>query len=111
MAFCISAHTMGISTHTLTWSVTIAYGIIDDRGRISTHTLTWSVTVNLNKIEGVMAISTHTLTWSVTYKDRFQKNVTRNFNSHAHVERDQTTLHIEWANLISTHTLTWSVTY
>ena len=33
---------------------------------ISTHTLTWSVTINLKKVYMKIAISTHTLTWSVT---------------------------------------------
>ena len=55
-----------ISTHTLTWSVTMRNGkkqfIID----ISTHTLTWSVTVVYPLLWVVMHISTHTLTWSVT---------------------------------------------
>ena len=55
---------------------------------ISTHTLTWSVTYaellgSLNK-----GISTHTLTWSVTYCYCYAKVQVRNFNSHAHVERD-----------------------
>ena len=55
---------------------------------ISTHTLTWSVTRNeyysLKKIN----ISTHTLTWSVTCKDDTVRIAGENFNSHAHVERD-----------------------
>ena len=78
----------GISTHTLTWSVTI-----DKVGRmifvdnfnshahverdfcqvntfisimISTHTLTWSVTLAEIYNKGTWKISTHTLTWSVT---------------------------------------------
>ena len=33
---------------------------------ISTHTLTWSVTLGLQAPERVFGISTHTLTWSVT---------------------------------------------
>ena len=33
-----------------------------------------------------------------------------NFNSHAHVERDQGEYIIDWIVTISTHTLTWSVT-
>ena len=32
-------------------------------------------------------ISTHTLTWSVTFST-FSVNAVKNFNSHAHVERD-----------------------
>ena len=34
-----------------------------------------------------------------------------NFNSHAHVERDATGTNYQEASAISTHTLTWSVTY
>ena len=34
----------------------------------------------------------------------------RNFNSHAHVERDKTLPELIETRLISTHTLTWSVT-
>ena len=33
-----------ISTHTLTWSVTIFFGTQMKQNFISTHTLTWSVT-------------------------------------------------------------------
>ena len=37
---------MRISTHTLTWSVTLS-GLVEDFKRIiSTHTLTWSVTTS-----------------------------------------------------------------
>ena len=39
----IMAH-IGISTHTLTWSVTIAFDDYEMEIGISTHTLTWSVT-------------------------------------------------------------------
>ena len=99
-----------ISTHTLTWSVTIwdFEGIYTKF--ISTHTLTWSVTLlslkrrrdkefQLTRSRGAWPvnttlpvtnsqISTHTLTWSVT------------------ISADVKTVN----NFISTHTLTWSVT-
>ena len=45
-------------------------------------------------------ISTHTLTWSVTNRKQFETLVNSNFNSHAHVERDnageevKVTLHV-----------------
>ena len=55
---------------------------------ISTHTLTWSVTIFdifSNAFEG---ISTHTLTWSVTQSEELRVIIFFNFNSHAHVERD-----------------------
>ena len=55
-----------ISTHTLTWSVTIA--LVDESLSlvISTHTLTWSVTSPFSVAAVISFISTHTLTWSVT---------------------------------------------
>ena len=77
-------------------------------------------------------ISTHTLTWSVTsppranvcYQYEFQLTRSRgawhfakspapeprNFNSHAHVERDERLNSFLFSLHISTHTLTWSVT-
>ena len=39
-----------ISTHTLTWSVTIKEIIVPINGYISTHTLTWSVTKTLRMV-------------------------------------------------------------
>ena len=56
-----------ISTHTLTWSVTIAFGCVPKCSNISTHTLTWSVTSGITPKGATITISTHTLTWSVTY--------------------------------------------
>ena len=35
----------------------------------------------------------------------------KNFNSHAHVERDNGLTRAWLMNIISTHTLTWSVTF
>ena len=57
-----------ISTHTLTWSVTISADVKTVNNFISTHTLTWSVTVWNLRITTQLHISTHTLTWSVTNK-------------------------------------------
>ena len=37
---------------------------------ISTHTLTWSVTLTLSQVRVTVGISTHTLTWSVTLNRR-----------------------------------------
>ena len=80
---------LDISTHTLTWSVTIPHNTGDDTKFISTHTLTWSVTVlTLSQVRVTVGISTHTLTWSVTRVLEFNSKRYR----------------------ISTHTLTWSVT-
>ena len=67
MAFCISAHTMGISTHTLTWSVTHDsdnYGLFTQNFNSHAH-------VERDKM----------------FKKFYQ--TPENFNSHAHVERDQ----------------------
>ena len=55
-------------------------------------------------------ISTHTLTWSVTKDFDFTLNKLKDFNSHAHVERDEKSQELATNFWISTHTLTWSVT-
>ena len=55
---------------------------------ISTHTLTWSVTILLIYIRQTRYISTHTLTWSVTPLYFLKRYSLLDFNSHAHVERD-----------------------
>ena len=55
-------------------------------------------------------ISTHTLTWSVTKRSFSCYTVLINFNSHAHVERDDRLVIGFNRLMISTHTLTWSVT-
>ena len=55
-------------------------------------------------------ISTHTLTWSVTLIIPFIGFSPMNFNSHAHVERDNFFMLPKIYSYISTHTLTWSVT-
>ena len=56
-------------------------------------------------------ISTHTLTWSVTKDFDFTLNKLKDFNSHAHVERDEKSQELATNFWISTHTLTWSVTF
>ena len=56
---------------------------------ISTHTLTWSVTHVFRNGNLTRVISTHTLTWSVTTSVTTIDPLSINFNSHAHVERDQ----------------------
>ena len=81
-------HRNVISTHTLTWSVTIGFYSYGICRCISTHTLTWSVTMFVGDMVCIKKISTHTLTWSVT-------NLSCCFLR---------------AFAISTHTLTWSVT-
>ena len=44
----LTALTLPISTHTLTWSVTKIINAITHTPDISTHTLTWSVTIERN---------------------------------------------------------------
>ena len=98
---------------------------------ISTHTLTWSVTCMRNRFT---KISTFQLTrsrgaWLIQFSEflgykKFQLTRSRgawqkawhtirtdkNFNSHAHVERDMKKMGFFHQPCISTHTLTWSVT-
>ena len=78
--------------------------------KISTHTLTWSVTDTIIYICVFGKISTHTLTWSVTRGSHTDRRPPHDFNSHAHVERDDRQNCRFHLNAISTHTLTWSVT-
>ena len=78
-----------ISTHTLTWSVTIDKIVARCGVFISTHTLTWSVTRLFFLRSMPFLISTHTLTWSVTYREGSFFSHPLHFNSHAHVERDR----------------------
>ena len=59
---------------------------------ISTHTLTWSVTIFRKLCSLFIGISTHTLTWSVTKQVADDLKEYSDFNSHAHVERDATIL-------------------
>ena len=80
------------------------------RTAISTHTLTWSVTVSFIPSTATFTISTHTLTWSVTARHRLHRCRHIHFNSHAHVERDFIKKLSDEITKISTHTLTWSVT-
>ena len=58
---------------------------------ISTHTLTWSVTLCEDRGAMTIHISTHTLTWSVTNMALLNSHLASHFNSHAHVERDNYT--------------------
>ena len=84
----ITPYVKDISTHTLTWSVTIPPDLIIITQDISTHTLTWSVTFVLFCVTYDFIISTHTLTWSVTSSLVTEYLFSSHFNSHAHVERD-----------------------
>ena len=99
-----------ISTHTLTWSVTNISATCTSCYVISTHTLTWSVTGKRWRYRRCLAFQ---LTRSRGAWHGWTNNNSRNknFNSHAHVERDdmqQKNFCLNYS--ISTHTLTWSVT-
>ena len=65
---------------------------------ISTHTLTWSVTMDLFAKGIADNISTHTLTWSVTVSADTATQAASHFNSHAHVERDTLETLLECCN-------------
>ena len=78
--------------------------------RISTHTLTWSVTLDRdNNFNPTIDSNSHA---------HVERDVCvfaiiidlLNFNSHAHVERDGYAGRRQRTVKISTHTLTWSVT-
>ena len=78
--------------------------------RISTHTLTWSVTVAACEYryeEDDFNSHAHV---ERDDQDELRKAQERHFNSHAHVERDQDSAATIRLIGISTHTLTWSVT-
>ena len=98
-----------ISTHTLTWSVTVRdYGNLWQE-YISTHTLTWSVT----KLFAVSVRTGYFNSHAHVERDNIPRSAAefdKNFNSHAHVERDAIAYNVSPAIVISTHTLTWSVT-
>ena len=124
--------TQDISTHTLTWSVTSVYKSLWSAWIISTHTLTWSVTSGAPRRSrsGRFQLTRSRGAWREVDPHLKDK---RDFNSHAHVERDiadeygyekysrfqLTRSRGAWraengndyfAVIISTHTLTWSVT-
>ena len=69
--------------------MTVPIEVIGYDNYISTHTLTWSVTILAKTHINHANISTHTLTWSVTQYKYLYTYINTHFNSHAHVERDQ----------------------
>ena len=100
----------GISTHTLTWSVTDEIVGNFTKGRISTHTLTWSVTMWVwHRMPRIINFNSHAHVERDSL-DLWANAGTHHFNSHAHVERDLRATTQKRGKAISTHTLTWSVT-
>ncbi len=99
-----------ISTHTLTWSVTVLhsekYNLL---GHFNSHAHVERD--NFSYITPVVAINFN----SHAHVERDPRNSetglkTFYFNSHAHVERDMLQQKAQYIVVISTHTLTWSVT-
>ena len=77
---------------------------------ISTHTLTWSVTMNIYQLANFIC---HFNSHAHVERDKVHYlfiNGIGYFNSHAHVERDHMRFRCHLLKCISTHTLTWSVT-
>ena len=144
---------MNISTHTLTWSVTLVtphlfsrtkFQLTRSRGawHYETNDITISLSFQLTRSRGAWlnfkcSKGRHykfQLTrsrgawldpwWTAKTTQKFQltrsrgawqsninnKQIHKNFNSHAHVERDAWNMCTIFWTYISTHTLTWSVT-
>ena len=120
-----------ISTHTLTWSVTlinlmkqagITFQLTRSRGAWPSLLDTLHYPLHFNSHAHVERDETFTETFARTKHFNSHAHVERDpcvrhtqqpqphFNSHAHVERDLTTAQALINPLISTHTLTWSVT-
>ena len=78
---------MQISTHTLTWSVTLFIIFTPFFTHFNSHAHVERDMCGTNFGNGAK-ISTHTLTWSVTIAGVKLVNALYDFNSHAHVERD-----------------------
>ena len=78
---------------------------------ISTHTLTWSVTIIFACNSGYRYDFNSHAHVERDSQNRANTYGNANFNSHAHVERDAYYIDYYIDEYISTHTLTWSVTY
>ena len=99
-----------ISTHTLTWSVTIdkvGRMIFVDNFNSHAHVERDLSYYHLLCVIGIFQLTRSRGAW---HKLDSPKSLYTHFNSHAHVERDTPSIVVEEALKISTHTLTWSVT-
>ena len=98
-----------ISTHTLTWSVTIFSVSVWTQVNFNSH-------AHVERDFDMFLITTKCKEFQLTRSRGawlnmyFQKDFPINFNSHAHVERDKFITCSSMVSGISTHTLTWSVT-
>ena len=81
-----------ISTHTLTWSVTLVHKLkITVENNFNSHAHVERDALLKFSLCQIIGISTHTLTWSVTICVHNRRGRHLYFNSHAHVERDGAT--------------------
>ena len=102
---------MVISTHTLTWSVTIS-GLKrgDNNADFNSHAHVERDNADETKFQEIVNFNSH------AHVERDRPNHPEpghipHFNSHAHVERDwHICQRLNPGRYISTHTLTWSVT-
>ena len=100
-----------ISTHTLTWSVTVVtISSALKNGNFNSHA---HVERDMN-IYQLVNFTRHFNSHAHVERDAlkfYNDKTTLNFNSHAHVERDSLNRNRIFRDGISTHTLTWSVTF
>ena len=98
-----------ISTHTLTWSVTLSCLATSKckRFQLTRSRGAWRAILIAVSVMFVFQLTRSRGAWPIITP--FPK-FSRNFNSHAHVERDVQIQRIYVFQQISTHTLTWSVT-
>ena len=78
-----------ISTHTLTWSVTLSPPLLPIAPIDFNSHAHVERDLSNGQFNSTVYISTHTLTWSVTNSNGCNVATMYDFNSHAHVERDE----------------------
>ena len=105
-----NANLVVISTHTPVWGVTICFFILSRFSFISTHTPVWGVTLQ-KYLMGIMIINfnSHARVGRDQTSLRFPQPC-HHFNSHARVGRDRDSFCCRLYERISTHTPVWGVT-
>ncbi len=99
-----------ISTHTLTWSVTIyMYGASLIMAHFNSHAHVERDFYGMDHIKSYINFNSHAHVERDLERLK-EENKRDDFNSHAHVERDRDSIAANNVFIISTHTLTWSVT-